>query len=321
MIADLGNCWMERDCEDTVRRAGARIAVVQFSDAVFGTTEQPSPGGRVVPGDGDLALDAFIEAALDAGYTGAFELEVVGPAIEAEGHAAALRRAVDRANDCCTRCSREPGDRLQRRRDLGGARPPGARPRSPVARCCGSRRPACATATSTTSKVACTRPWGGEFPSIAGPRDRRAGSRRITPAAAARVGRRRGRPRRGARHRRRPRDGFRIYGHDFSVDEGSGLYGGFAEHLELLPGSMVYRLRDDRSGRGAHLLRAVELRGDLGAPDPAKATSCVIEGPGHMGMATIVAARAGGRGDGHRHRRLRRTGSASTPRCVSVPIT
>ena len=33
-------------------------------------------------------------------------------------------------------------------------------------------------------------------------------------------------------------DGYRIYGHDFSVNEGSGLYGGFAEHLELLPGSM-----------------------------------------------------------------------------------
>ena len=62
-------------------------------------SSEPSPGGRVVPGDGDLALDGFIEAALDAGYRGAFELEVVGPAIEAEGHAAALRRAVDRAND------------------------------------------------------------------------------------------------------------------------------------------------------------------------------------------------------------------------------
>ena len=98
VIADLGNCWMERDVEDTVRRAGSRIAVVQFSDAVYGTTDHPSPGGRVVPGDGDLALDAFIEAALDTGYAGAFELEVVGPAIEAEGHGAALRRSVERAN-------------------------------------------------------------------------------------------------------------------------------------------------------------------------------------------------------------------------------
>ena len=51
---------MERDPEDTVRRAGARLAVFQISDAVFGTFERPSPGGRVVPGDGDLALDGFI---------------------------------------------------------------------------------------------------------------------------------------------------------------------------------------------------------------------------------------------------------------------
>jgi len=90
---------MERDPEDAVRRAGARLAVFQVSDAVYGTFERPSPGGRVVPGDGDLALDEFIRAALDAGYKGAFELEVVGPAIEAEGHAAALRRAVERANE------------------------------------------------------------------------------------------------------------------------------------------------------------------------------------------------------------------------------
>jgi sugar phosphate isomerase/epimerase len=98
VIADIGNCWMERDVEDTVRRAGPRIAAVQISDAVYGTTDNPSPGGRVVPGDGDLALDRFIEAALDAGYTGPFELEVVGPAIEAEGHGPALRRSVERAN-------------------------------------------------------------------------------------------------------------------------------------------------------------------------------------------------------------------------------
>jgi sugar phosphate isomerase/epimerase len=98
VIADLGNCWMERDYEATVRRAGERIAVVQFSDAVFGTVEQPSPGGRAVPGDGDLDVAEFVRAAVDAGYAGAFELEMVGPLIEAEGHEAAVRRAVPRAS-------------------------------------------------------------------------------------------------------------------------------------------------------------------------------------------------------------------------------
>jgi sugar phosphate isomerase/epimerase len=98
IIADLGNCWMERDYEATVRRAGPRIACVQFADAVFGTSKEPPPGGRAVPGDGDLPIDRFIEAALDAGYTGPFELEQVGPKIEAEGHEPALRRAVERAS-------------------------------------------------------------------------------------------------------------------------------------------------------------------------------------------------------------------------------
>jgi sugar phosphate isomerase/epimerase len=98
VIADLGNCWTERDYEATVRRGGERIAVVQFSDAVFGTLEQPSPGGRAVPGDGDLDVAGFVRAALDAGYVGAFELEMVGPLIEAEGHEAAVRRAVPRAS-------------------------------------------------------------------------------------------------------------------------------------------------------------------------------------------------------------------------------
>jgi sugar phosphate isomerase/epimerase len=98
IIADLGNCWMERDYEATVRRAGARIACVQFADAIFGTSTEPPPGGRAVPGDGDLPISRFLKAALDAGYRGPFELEQVGPRIEAEGHESALRRAVERAS-------------------------------------------------------------------------------------------------------------------------------------------------------------------------------------------------------------------------------
>jgi sugar phosphate isomerase/epimerase len=51
-----------------------------------------------VPGDGDLDIAAFFRAALDAGYAGPFELEMVGPLIDAEGHDGALRRAIPRAN-------------------------------------------------------------------------------------------------------------------------------------------------------------------------------------------------------------------------------
>ena len=99
VIADVGNCWMERDPEDAVRRAGARLAVFQISDAVFGTFERPSPGGRVVPGDGDLALDGFVRAALDAGYTRSVRARGRGARDRGRGHAAALRRAVDHTNE------------------------------------------------------------------------------------------------------------------------------------------------------------------------------------------------------------------------------
>ena len=98
VIADLGNCWMERDYEATVRRAGSRIGAVQFADAVWGGRGLPPPGGRAVVGDGDLPVGGFLRAALDAGYGGAFELEHVGPLIEAEGYGPALKRGVERAS-------------------------------------------------------------------------------------------------------------------------------------------------------------------------------------------------------------------------------
>ena len=88
-------------------------------------------------------------------------------------------------------------------------------------------------------------------------------------------------------------NGYRIYGHDFSVDEGSGLYGGFAEHLELLPGSMVYRLREDRSAEELTVFEPLSCAVTWVAPIQ-QDDIVLIEGPGHMGMATIVAARAAG---------------------------
>jgi len=46
-----------------------------------------------VPGDGDIPLRRIIGWLLDAGYRGVFDLELVGPAIEAEGYRGALERS------------------------------------------------------------------------------------------------------------------------------------------------------------------------------------------------------------------------------------
>jgi len=133
--------------------------------------------------------------------------------------------------------------------------------------------------------------WGGEFPSIAG-HEIVGRVEKIDPAAAREWGVDEG-DRVAVRDIVIDPNGYRIYGHDFSVDEGSGLYGGFAEHLELLPGSMVYRLREDRSAEELTVFEPLSCAITWVAPIT-QDDIVVIEGPGHMGMATIVAARAAG---------------------------
>jgi sugar phosphate isomerase/epimerase len=89
---EINACWGERDLAGTVARAIDRIALVQVSDYAIGTTSTPD---RLVPGDGDVPLARILRTVLDAGYTGPFELELIGPRIDAEGYDVAVPRAVD----------------------------------------------------------------------------------------------------------------------------------------------------------------------------------------------------------------------------------
>ncbi|MBL7546440.1 sugar phosphate isomerase/epimerase [Frankia sp. AgB1.9] len=98
LIVDLGNCWREPDLAAAVRHVGDRLAAAQLCDVLAHDRGWLPAGTRVVPGDGDMPVDTFLRAVLDTGYTGPFELELVGPAVEAEGLEPATRRAVDRAN-------------------------------------------------------------------------------------------------------------------------------------------------------------------------------------------------------------------------------
>ena len=91
VCVDLFACWYERGLRDTLRRAAGRIALVQVSDYVPGTV---ALGDRAVPGDGVIPLASLIGAVLEDGYGGAFDLELLGPRIAAEGIDKALRRAV-----------------------------------------------------------------------------------------------------------------------------------------------------------------------------------------------------------------------------------
>lgn len=91
LCLEVHSCFAERDLEATIRGAADVLAHVQLSDFVIGSLSTPD---RAVPGDGDIPLGRILAAVLASGYSGAFELEMVGPRIEDEGYASAIRRGV-----------------------------------------------------------------------------------------------------------------------------------------------------------------------------------------------------------------------------------
>lgn len=91
ICADTYACWIERGLRDTLRENVDLLHLVQISDFKIGTMVQPN---RWVPGDGDLPIERIIRDVVDSGYSGVFDLELLGPAIEHEGGASATRRGI-----------------------------------------------------------------------------------------------------------------------------------------------------------------------------------------------------------------------------------
>jgi len=93
VVLELNNAWIERRLYENIRRRAGRIAIVQVSDFKVGTM---CASERVVIGDGDIPLRRLCRALADAGYDGWYDIELLGPAIEAEGYEAVLPRAIAR---------------------------------------------------------------------------------------------------------------------------------------------------------------------------------------------------------------------------------
>jgi len=87
---DLFHCWGEADLVGLLQRALPRTQLIQLSDYVLGDRALPA---RAVPGDGAIPIEAFVAQALAGGYRFGFDLELIGPRIEAEGRLAAAGRA------------------------------------------------------------------------------------------------------------------------------------------------------------------------------------------------------------------------------------
>lgn len=97
---DLQPCWGEARLKQSFRRAMPIAGLVQVSDYVLGDRVAPC---RAVPGDGAVPLERLIGDLLDAGYQGLFDLELVGPRIDAEGAAPATTRAAERLSEMLER--------------------------------------------------------------------------------------------------------------------------------------------------------------------------------------------------------------------------
>jgi sugar phosphate isomerase/epimerase len=89
VCVELQFCWAEADLDALLRRVVPRAGLVQVSDYVPGDRVVP---GRAVPGDGCIPLAHIVAVLLAAGYEGMFDLELLGPRIDDEGHEAAVVR-------------------------------------------------------------------------------------------------------------------------------------------------------------------------------------------------------------------------------------
>jgi sugar phosphate isomerase/epimerase len=100
VVLELQCCWYERGLEELVRQNVDMLKLVQISDYEIGTLSTPN---RSVIGDGDIPLERLLAMVLDAGYRGMFDLELIGPKIEAEGYLSATRRSLERTSEMLDR--------------------------------------------------------------------------------------------------------------------------------------------------------------------------------------------------------------------------
>jgi sugar phosphate isomerase/epimerase len=91
VVLEVNNAWIERGLYRNIADRMHRIAVVQVNDFKVGTL---TASDRVVMGDGDIPLRRICRALEDAGYRRWWDIELLGPRIEAEGYEAVVPRAL-----------------------------------------------------------------------------------------------------------------------------------------------------------------------------------------------------------------------------------
>lgn len=90
VMIDLFACWVDSDIESAIVEAAPMSPLIQVSDYVYGDRGLPC---RAVPGDGAVPFDRLVPAIVQSGFKGWFDLEIIGPRLQAEGQESGLRRA------------------------------------------------------------------------------------------------------------------------------------------------------------------------------------------------------------------------------------
>lgn len=92
LVPDFGNIWMERDISELLARAIPHAALIQITDFMI------ESACRAHIGHGELPLRRMMMDVLEAGYTGLFDLEVIGPEFSAPVDETGLRRGIEQAS-------------------------------------------------------------------------------------------------------------------------------------------------------------------------------------------------------------------------------
>jgi sugar phosphate isomerase/epimerase len=93
---DMFGCWTEAGLRDTIERAMPHCELIQVGDYIYGDRSFPC---RAAVGDGAIPIRRLCEWALNAGYKGPFDLELLGPRIDKEGRVAAVGRSAKNLGD------------------------------------------------------------------------------------------------------------------------------------------------------------------------------------------------------------------------------
>jgi threonine dehydrogenase-like Zn-dependent dehydrogenase len=88
---------------------------------------------------------------------------------------------------------------------------------------------------------------------------------------------------------------MQLYGYTMTVDDGPGLWGGYGEQMALLPGTNLHKVPGDISATELTMFEplasAVNWVQRVGVQ---LGDTVVVQGPGHQGLACVMAARAAG---------------------------